>query len=94
MVGLSGLAMVVYASPALAAGEEVTSALNRAISWILGAILPLAVLMFILGAVLLIAAPTVGGAWRGRTLMITAVLGLILAYLAYPIFNLVISFTH
>jgi hypothetical protein len=86
--------MVVYASPALAAGEEVSAALNRAISWIMGVILPLAVLMFIIGAVLMIVAPGVGGVWRGRTLMITAVLGLVLAYLAYPIFNLVASLTH
>jgi hypothetical protein len=86
--------MIVYASPALAAGEEITAALNRAISWILGAILPLAVLMFIIGAVLLIVSPGVVGDWRGRTMMITAAVGLILAYLAYPIFNLIISFTH
>jgi len=92
--GLSGSLAMVFATPATAEGEEVGTALNRMIAWIQGTLVPLAILAFIVGIVLFIIGSATGNPERGRTLMIAAVFGLILAYLATPIINLATSFVR
>ena len=80
--------------PALAAGEEINSTLDRITTWIQGILLSVGVLAFVLGAGFYLAEGTVGGQERGKALMVGAVIGVILGFLAKPIVNLAASFVR
>ena len=92
--GLAALTLLLFALPALAAGEEVGTALDRMTAWIRGILIGLGILTFIIGAGLFMIEGTVGGAERGKTLMVAAIIGVILGFLAGPIVNLAASFVR
>jgi hypothetical protein len=85
--GLAVSAVLLFPSWAFAAGEEIWTAVYRMIGWIQGILLPLSVLTFIVGIGFLLF-----DRQRGKNLMIAAVLGVILSFLAWPILNLAASF--
>ena len=88
-VGLAGSALVLFPSWAFAAGEEIWTTLYRMIGWLQSILIPLSVLTFIIGIGFLMFDQE-----RGKTLMIAAVLGVILSFLAWPIINLAASFAR
>jgi type IV secretory pathway VirB2 component (pilin) len=88
------LITVAVAAPAFAAGEEINTALNRITSWIQGILLSVGILSFVLGAGFYLAEGTIGGQERGKTLMVGAIIGVILGFLASPIVNLAASFVR
>jgi Type IV secretion system pilin len=97
VAGVTGIIVVVsvaIADPALAAGEEINSTLDRITGWIQGLLLSVGVLSFVLGAGLYMAEGTIGGQERGKALMVAAVIGVILGFLAKPIVNLAASFVR
>jgi len=91
---LTALLTVAVASSALAAGEEIGTALDRITSWVQGILLSVGILAFVLGAGFFLAEGTVGGQERGKALMVGAVIGVILGLLAKPIVNLAASFVR
>jgi hypothetical protein len=93
-IGLAGLALLLRPSPTLAAGEEIGTALNRMIAWSQGILIPLSIVVFIVGVVLLMIGGTTGHHQRGKTLMVAAVIGIMLGFLAGPIVNLAASFVR
>jgi hypothetical protein len=94
VTGVTALACAAIADPALAAGEEINSTLDRITGWIQGLLLSVGVLSFVLGAGLYMAEGTIGGQERGKALMVAAVIGVILGFLAKPIVNLAASFVR
>ena len=93
-IGLTALALLLFASPAFAAGEEIGTALNRMIAWAQSILIPLSVLTFIVGVVFLMIGGATGHRQTGKTLMMAAVVGLMLGFLAGPILNLAASFVR
>jgi type IV secretory pathway VirB2 component (pilin) len=85
---------VAVADNAFAAGEEISTALDRITSWIQGILLSVGILSFVLGAGFYLAEGTIGGQERGKTLMVGAIIGVILGFLAKPIVNLAASFVR
>jgi hypothetical protein len=85
---------LLFVSPAFAAGEEIGTALNRMIAWAQTILIPLSILTFIVGVVFLM----IGGATpyrqSGKALMMAAVIGLMLGFLAGPIIDLAASFVR
>ena len=61
----------------------------RIIGWLQGILLPLSVITFIVGVGFLLFDRE-----RGRNIMVAAVLGVILSFLAWPIMNLAVSFAR
>jgi hypothetical protein len=92
--GLTALLTLSLTDPALAAGEEINTALDRITSWIQGLLLSIGVLAFVLGAGFYLAEGTIGGQERGKALMVGAIIGVILGFLAGPIVRLAASFVH
>ena len=82
------------ADSAFAAGEEISTTLDRITSWIQGILLSVGILSFVLGAGFYLAEGSIGGQERGKALMVGAVIGVILGFLAKPIVNLAASFVH
>jgi hypothetical protein len=82
------------AEPALAAGEEINTTLDRITGWVQGLLLSVGILAFVLGAGFYLAEGTVGGQERGKALMVGAIVGVILGLLARPIVNLAASFVR
>lgn len=82
------------ADPAFAAGEEIAATLDRITGWIQGILLSLGILSFVLGAGFYLAEGTIGGRERGKALMVGAIIGVILGFLAKPIVNLAASFVR
>jgi hypothetical protein len=87
--GLAVSAVVLFPSWAFAAGEEIWTAMYRMIGWLQGILLPLSVITFIVGIGFFLFDRE-----RGRNLMVAAVLGVILSFLAWPIMNLAVSFAR
>jgi hypothetical protein len=85
---------VTVAGTAFAAGEQINTALDRITSWIQGILLSVGILSFVLGAGFYLAEGTIGGQERGKTLMVGAIIGVILGFLASPIVNLAASFVR
>jgi hypothetical protein len=94
VTGAAALVSMAIADPTLAAGEEINSTLDRITGWIQGLLLSVGVLSFVLGAGLYMAEGTIGGQERGKALMVAAVIGVILGFLAKPIVNLAASFVR
>jgi Type IV secretion system pilin len=82
------------ADSAFAAGEEISTTLDRITSWIQGILLSVGILSFVLGAGFYLAEGTIGGQERGKALMVGAIIGVILGFLAKPIVNLAASFVR
>ena len=80
--------------PAQAAGEEINTTLDRITGWVQGILLSVGVLAFVVGAGFYMAEGTIGGQERGKALMVAAVIGVILGFLARPIVNLAASFVR
>jgi len=91
---VSAALTVAVADPALAAGEEINTTLDRITGWIQGILLSVGILSFVLGAGFYLAEGTIGGQERGKALMVGAVIGVILGFLARPIVNLAASFVR
>ena len=85
---------VAAADPAFATGEEINTTLDRLTGWIQGILLSVGILTFVLGAGFYLAEGTIGGQERGKALMVGAVIGVILGFLARPIVNLAASFVR
>jgi type IV secretory pathway VirB2 component (pilin) len=85
---------IAVADPALAAGEEIGTTLDRMTGWIQGILLSVGILSFVLGAGFYLIEGTTGGQERGKALMVGAVIGVILGFLAKPIVNLAASFVR
>ncbi len=85
---------VMAAGSALAAGEEINATLDRITGWIQGILLSVGILSFVLGAGFYLAEGTIGGHERGKALMVGAIIGVILGFLAKPIVNLAASFVR
>src|SRR2546423_9138821 len=94
VAGAAAVITVAATDPALAAGEEINSTLDRITTWIQGILLSVGVLSFVLGAGFYLAEGTVGGQERGKALMVGAIIGVILGFLAKPIVNLAASFVR
>lgn len=92
--GLAALMLLFFALPALAAGEEIGVAIDRITAWIRGILIGLGILVFIIGAAIFMIEGTVGGRERGKALMIAAIIGVLLGFLAGPIVNLAASFVR
>jgi hypothetical protein len=88
------VATVAVTDPALAAGEEISTTLDRITGWIQGILLSVGILTFVLGAGFYLAEGTIGGQEKGKALMVGAVIGVILGFLARPIVNLAASFVR
>jgi len=82
---------VAVAEPAFAA-DEISNTLDRITGWIQGILLSVGILSFVLGAAFYLAEGTIGGQERGKALMVGAIIGVILGFLARPIVNLAASF--
>ena len=93
-VALTGVFLLLLAVPALAAGEEIATGLDRVTAWIRGILIALGILVFIIGAAFFMIEGSSGGAERGKGLMVSAVLAVILGFLAGPIVNLAASFVR
>jgi hypothetical protein len=93
-VALTGVMVLLLALPALAAGEEIGTALDRVTAWIRGILIALGILVFIIGAAFFMIEGTTGGQERGKGLMVAAVVAVILGFLAGPIVNLAASFVR
>src|SRR2546429_3483991 len=91
---VSAAVTVAVADPGLAAGEEINTTLDRITGWIQGILLSVGILSFVLGAGFYLAEGTIGGQERGKALMVGAVIGVILGFLARPIVNLAASFVR
>ena len=91
---VSAALTVAVADPALAAGEEINTTLDRITGWIQGILLSVGILSFVLGAGFYLAEGTIGGQERGKALMVGAVIGVILGFLARPIVSLAASFVR
>jgi hypothetical protein len=93
-IGLALLSRLLTSSPPLAAGEEIGTGFYRMIAWAQGILIPVAVITFIVGVVFLMLGGTAGNQQRGKTLMVAAVIGIMLGFLAGPIINLAASFVR
>jgi type IV secretion system pilin len=93
-VALTGVMVLLLALPALAAGEEIGTAIDRVTAWIRGILIALGILVFIIGAAFFMIEGTTGGQERGKGLMVAAVVAVILGFLAGPIVNLAASFVR
>jgi hypothetical protein len=82
------------AGDAFAVGEEIGATLDRITGWIQGILLSVGILSFVLGAGFYLAEGTIGGQERGKALMVGAIIGVILGFLARPIVNLAASFVR
>src|SRR5215471_16826520 len=91
VTALAALLTASIAEPALAAGEEINTTLDRITGWVQGILLSVGVLAFVVGAGFYMAEGTLGGQERGKALMVAAVIGVILGFLARPIVNLAAS---
>jgi len=94
---VAGVAMVftvAVADTAFAAGEEIDATLGRITAWVQGILLSVGILSFVLGAGFYLAEGTIGGHERGKALMVGAIIGVILGFLAKPIVNLAASFVR
>jgi hypothetical protein len=89
-----GAALLLLALPAFAQGGEIGTAIDRVTAWIRGILIAVGILTFIIGAALFMIEGTTGGQERGKTLMVAAVIGVILGFLAGPIVNLAASFVR
>jgi hypothetical protein len=89
----TALVTIAVAEPAFAA-DEISTTLDRITGWIQGILLSVGILSFVLGAGFYLAEGTIGGQERGKALMVGAVIGVILGFLARPIVNLAASFVH
>jgi hypothetical protein len=94
MAAVTSALTVAAADPAFAAGEEISTTLDRLTGWIQGILLSVGILSFVLGAGFYLAEGTIGGQERGKALMVGAVIGVILGFLAKPIVNLAASFVR
>ncbi len=94
VAAVTAMFTVAVADPALAAGEEINATLDRITGWIQGLLLSVGILSFVLGAGFYLAEGTIGGQERGKALMVGAVIGVILGFLARPIVNLAASFVR
>ena len=94
MTAVTALVTASMAEPALAAGEEINTTLDRITGWVQGILLSVGVLAFVVGAAFYMAEGTMGGQERGKALMVAAVIGVILGFLARPIVNLAASFVR
>jgi type IV secretory pathway VirB2 component (pilin) len=83
---------IAVSDQAFAAGEEIGATLDRITGWIQGILLSVGILSFVLGAGFYLAEGTIGGHERGKALMVGAIIGVILGFLAKPIVNLAASF--
>jgi hypothetical protein len=86
--------LCLFALPALAAGEQIGTAIDRVTAWIRGILIAVGILTFIIGAALFMIEGTTGGQERGKTLMVAAVVGVLLGFLAGPIVDLAASFVR
>ena len=93
-IALTAVVMLLLALPALAAGEEIGTAIDRVTAWVRGILIALGILVFIIGAAFFMIEGTTGGAERGKGLMVAAVVAVILGFLAGPIVNLAASFVR
>ena len=91
---VAGLLTVTVTGSAFAAGEEISATLDRITGWIQGILLSVGILSFVLGAGFYLAEGTIGGQERGKALMVGAIIGVILGFLAKPIVNLAASFVR
>jgi hypothetical protein len=91
---LAALVLLLFALPALAAGEQIGTAIDRVTAWIRGILIALGILTFIIGAAFFMIEGTTGGQERGKTLMVAAVIGVLLGFLAGPIVDLAASFVR
>src|ERR1051326_2560187 len=91
VVAAAAALTIVAADPTLAAGEQINTALDRITAWIQGILLSVGILSFVLGAGFYLAEGTIGGQERGKALMVGAIIGVILGFLARPIVNLAAS---
>jgi hypothetical protein len=94
VAGVTAAFTVAVAPPALAAGEEINTTLDRITGWIQGLLLSVGILAFVLGAGFYLVEGSAGGQERGKALMVGAVVGVILGLLARPIVNLAASFVR
>jgi hypothetical protein len=85
--------LVAALMPPLGAGEEIGTTLNRIIAWTQSILIPMGILTFIIGIAFLMIGGTAGH-HRGKTLMVAAVIGVILGFLAGPIVNLAATFAR
>ena len=85
---------IAVSDTAFAAGEEINATLDRITGWIQGILLSVGILTFVLGAGFYLAEGTIGGHERGKALMVGAIIGVILGFLAKPIVNLAASFVR
>jgi hypothetical protein len=85
---------VALTDPAFAVGEEIDATLGRITAWVQGILLSVGILSFVLGAGFYLAEGTIGGHERGKALMVGAIIGVILGFLAKPIVNLAASFVR
>ena len=95
--GVAAVTMAVTisaADPTFAVGEEIDATLGRITAWIQGILLSVGILSFVLGAGIYLAEGTIGGHERGKALMVGAIIGVILGFLAKPIVNLAASFVR
>ena len=91
---LTLLLLLLCALPALAAGEQIGTAIDRVTAWIRGLLIALGILAFIVGAAFYMIEHTTGGQERGKTLMVAAIIGVLLGFLAGPIVDLAASFVR
>ncbi|HXM53969.1 MAG TPA: hypothetical protein VOB72_01170 [Candidatus Dormibacteraeota bacterium] len=94
VAGVTMALTVAVADPAFAVGEEIDATLGRITAWIQGILLSVGILSFVLGAGFYLAEGTIGGHERGKALMVGAIIGVILGFLAKPIVNLAASFVR
>jgi len=94
VAGAAAALAVAVAEPALAAGEEINTTLDRITGWVQGLLLSVGILAFVLGAGFYLAEGTSGGQERGKALMVGSIVGVILGLLARPIVNLAASFVR
>lgn len=94
MAVVTAIYVAAASGPVLAAGEEINTTLDRITLWVQGVLLSVAVLSFVLGAGFYLIEGTIGGQERGKALMVGAVVGVILGFLARPIVSLAASFVR
>jgi len=92
VAAMAAMFTLVVSDQAFAAGEEIGATLDRITGWIQGILLSVGILAFVLGAGFYLAEGTIGGHERGKALMVGAIIGVILGFLAKPIVNLAASF--
>lgn len=93
-LGLSLVLLLLLALPALAAGEQIGTAVDRLTNWVRGLLVAVGILVFVIGAAFFMIEGTTGGQARGKALMVAAVVGVLLGFLAGPIVDLAGSFVR